>query len=103
MEVNGTFNSGLQGLQRASQQVSEASAEIASATDRNSVQQQDAANSAGAQAATESASETSQAISANQASDSLVALQQGETNFEANARTVETADEVLGTLIDTSA
>ncbi|WP_404401216.1 hypothetical protein LG288_01185 [Idiomarina seosinensis] len=103
MEINGAMNAGLQGLQRASQQVTEASAEIANASGRNDVQQQTNAQSAGNTAATESASETSQAVSANNATDSLIGLQQGETSFEANAQTVATADEMLGTLIDTSA
>lgn len=103
MEINGAMNAGLQGLQRASQQVNEASAEIANEGARNDVQQQSNAQSSGVNAATESASETSQSVSANNATDGLVSLQQGETNFEANTRTVETADEVLGTLIDTSA
>ncbi|RUO76006.1 flagellar basal body rod C-terminal domain-containing protein [Idiomarina seosinensis] len=102
MEINGAMNAGLQGLQRASQQVSEASAEIANASGRNDVQQQGAAQNSGAVAATETASETSQAVTANTSTDSLVSLQQGETSFESSAQTVETADEMLGTMIDTS-
>lgn len=103
MEINGAMNAGLQGLQRAGQQVSEASAEIANASGRNDFQQQGAAQNNGSVAATETASETSQAVTANTATDSLVSLQQGETSFEANTQTVETADEMLGTMIDTSA
>ncbi len=103
MEIGAAMNSGLQGMQRANQQVSEASQEIASAAGRNDVQQQDNANVNGGQAATETASETTQSVNAASTTDSLVSLNEGQTNFEANTRTVETADEMLGTLIDTSA
>lgn len=103
MEIGAALNSGLQGMQRASQQVSEASQEIASAVDRNGVQQQANANTNGVQAATETASETSQSVTASSTTESLVSLNQGQTNFEANTRTVETADEMLGTMIDTRA
>ncbi|MGM0906412.1 MAG: flagellar basal body rod C-terminal domain-containing protein [Pseudomonadota bacterium] len=105
MEIGAAMNSGLQGMQRSNQQVSQASQEIASASasGRNDVQQQDNANVSGAQVATEAASETSQSVTATSTTDSLVSLNQGQTNFEANTRTVETADEVLGTMIDTNA
>ena len=62
MEINGAMNAGLQGLQRASQQVNEASAEIANAGARNEVQQQGNAQANGVNAATESASETGQSV-----------------------------------------
>jgi flagellar hook-associated protein FlgK len=105
MEIGAAMNSGLQGMQRANQQVSQASQEIASASTsgRNDVQQQSNAVANGAQAATETASETSQSVTATNTTDSLVSLNQGQTNFESNTRTVETADEMLGTMIDTSA
>lgn len=105
MEIGAAMNSGLQGMQRANQQVSQASQEIASASTsgRNDVQQQTNANANGAQAATETASETSQSVTATSTTDSLVSLNEGQTSFEANTRTVETADEMLGTTIDTSA
>jgi len=99
MEIGAAMNTGLQGMQRANQQVSEASQEIASAAGRNDVQQQDNANTNGGQPATE----TAQSVNAASTTDSLVSLNEGQTNFEANTRTVETADEMLGTLIDTSA
>ena len=103
MEIGAAMNSGLQGMQRANQQVSEASQEIASAAGRNDVQQQDNANTNGGQPATETATETAQSVNAASTTESLVSLNEGQTNFEANTRTVETADEMLGTLIDTSA
>ena len=105
MEIGAAMNSGLQGMQRANQQVSQASQEIASASTsgRNDVQQQSNAVANGPQPATETASETSQSVTAANTTDSLVSLNQGQTNFESNTRTVETADEMLGTMIDTSA
>ncbi|MDV6317258.1 flagellar basal body rod C-terminal domain-containing protein [Idiomarina sp. HP20-50] len=103
MEIGAAMNSGLQGMQRANQQVSQASQEIASAAGRNDVQQQDNANVNGGEVATEAATETSQNVTAASTTDSLVSLNEGQTNFESNTRTVETADEMLGTMIDTSA
>lgn len=103
MDINGAMNAGLQGLQRASQQVSEASADVANAGRRNDVQQRENAQASETVAASETASETSQSVNANNATEGLLDLQQGKTSFEANTRTVDTADEMLGTMIDTRA
>ena len=98
MDINNVLSAGLQGMQRASQQVTEASAELANPQDSNARWQQADTDSVNG---SETASETLNSVPANTATDSLVSLAQGDQVFEANTRSVETADEVLGTLIDT--
>lgn len=104
MDISGAFSNAMYGMNRASDQVSQASADIASAPARIQ-QQQDvvmgARTGAGTQAATETASETTQSVTANTSvTSALVDLQSGEQTFKANARVAETADSMLGTLID---
>lgn len=103
MDIAGAFSSANYGMNRASEQVSQASAEIATAPGRIQQQQQDAAP-AGAQAATETASETSQSVnSSNSLSESMLNQTVGERMFQANGKVLETADGMLGSLIDVRA
>jgi len=102
MDITGAMSSAAYGMNRASDQVSQASADIASAPGRNQQQQEFAAS--GTQAGSEVASETTQSVNANTSvTTSLTDLQQGETLFQANGKVLETADSMLGTLIDTRA
>ena len=93
MEISGNaFSAGLGGIQAGQRRVEQAASEIAgnavaAAQDRPA---QQAAPGADAQAA-----------SSADLATSLVGLAQGRNEVQASARVVETADEVLGTLIDT--
>jgi len=88
MEIGSAFSSGLQGYQRASGQITEESANIARQTlaedtaapvEEPVVQQQQQAKSL---------------------ESSVVNLTSELNNAQANVRSVETADEVLGSIID---
>jgi hypothetical protein len=97
MEISGSaFNAGLSTIQSGQRRVDQAAAEIAS----NNVSRP--------QSSPEPAAPTSENRQAEQAEQadlatSLVALQAGKQEVEAGAKVVKTADEVLGTLIDTRA
>ncbi len=98
MEISNVLSAGMQGMQRSSQQVTEASAELADPQQTNQRWQQSAADVA---SGSEIASETLNSVPANTATDALVSLKQGQQSFEANTKSVQTADEMLGTMIDT--
>lgn len=103
MDIAGAMNSANYGMNRASEQVSQASAEIATAPGRIQQQQQDIAPT-GAQQATETASETSQSVnSSNSLSESMLNQTVGERMFQANGKVLETAEGMLGSLIDVRA
>ncbi|NMZ67325.1 hypothetical protein SAMN05216370_3613 [Pseudomonas peli] len=99
MEISGSaFNSGISTIQSGQRRVDQAAADIAS-------------NALGPQPQPTSAPPANQVnpspSSAEQSrpdlAESLVALRQGQNEAEAGAKVVKTADEVLGTLIDTTA
>lgn len=103
MDIQSAFNSGLQGFQRASAGVTEATVNI----NRDTVNEQrirNAERSADTDTAAQSAQATVQASQAvTQTPDRLQSLVQLNTetlNAEANVRSIRTADEMLGTLID---
>ncbi len=101
MEISANaFNSGLSGIQAGQRRVEQAAVEIAS----NSVSQpaQPASQQTPAQNQVNQAPRAAEQTRPDLA-ESLVALRVGENEVRANARVVETADEVLGTLIDTRA
>lgn len=106
MDISGALNSAVSGMNRASEQVTQASLDIANAPARNQQTQQDVAPAA-TQAGTETASETSQSVTANNAASntnttqSLTELRSGELMFQANGKVFATADSMLGSLIDT--
>lgn len=90
MEISGNaFNTGLGGIQVGLRRVEQAASEIAS----NTVQELRLTNP-GAE---------SQSVNSADLASSLVGLAQSRNEVQASARVVETADEVLGTLIDTRA
>jgi len=98
MQISGNaFSAGLSGIQAGQRRVDQAASEIASST-------------LPAQAPTQTP--PSQQVEPNpevraaaqpDLAESLVGLTQGRNEVQASARVVETADEVLGTLIDTRA
>lgn len=97
MDIQSAFSSGLQGFQRASAGVTEATVNI----NRETVNEQRVRNAersadadSAAQAAQQAGSSTPDRI------QSLVQLNTEALNAEANVRSIRTADEMLGTLID---
>jgi flagellar hook protein FlgE len=98
MQISGNaFSAGLSGIQAGQHRVDQAASEIAS----NTLPSQAPAQTAPAQQV-EPNPEVRAASQADLA-QSLVGLAQGRNEVQASARVVETADEVLGTLIDTRA
>lgn len=96
MEISGNaFSSGLSGIQAGQRRVEQAAGEIAS----NTLPTQPPAE------APQRVEPSPQSQTNTQAdlAESLVGLLQGRNEVQASARVVETADEVLGTLIDTRA
>lgn len=85
MEIQSAFNSGVQGLQTASNQVTEAASNIARETARTEPPVQQTLESPPPQDVT----------------TSLVQLKVAENGAAASTRVIETADQTLGTIIDT--
>ena len=96
MNILSALYAGMQGFNRASAGVSEATLNINRQTQQN---QQNETEQAVTQAG---ASEQASIANRQQPSltDSLVQLGQEERNAQANVRSIQTADEVLGTVID---
>ncbi|MDG9925942.1 MULTISPECIES: pyrroloquinoline quinone biosynthesis protein PqqE [unclassified Pseudomonas] len=98
MQISGNaFSAGLSGIQAGQRRVDQAASEIAS-------------NTLPAQAPTQTSPPQQvepnpevRAATQPDLAESLVSLTQGRNEVQASARVVETADEVLGTLIDTRA
>ncbi|WP_447594646.1 hypothetical protein [Aquipseudomonas campi] len=98
MEISGSaFNSGLSTIQSGQRRVDQAAADIASNTVSSSATPQPAAQPPATQPQA-----TEQGYRPDLA-ESLVSLNIGKVEVQAGARVVDTADEVLGTLIDTRA
>jgi hypothetical protein len=99
MEISGSaFNSGISTIQSGQRRIDQAAADIAS----NAVTQPPQPTS------TPPANQVNPSPSLAEQTrpdlaESLVALRQGQNEAEAGAKVVKTADEVLGTLIDTTA
>jgi len=102
MELQSAYTSGLQGLQRASNGITEATVNI----NREAVNQQRALNAQQSNAATQQAQQM-EPVTAQPKSpaleQSLVQLTTESLYAEANVRSIKSADEMLGTLIDVSA
>jgi flagellar hook-associated protein FlgK len=88
MEITSAFNSGVEGIRRAEQAVAESADKIATQVVQSPQ--------------VESPSELSNEQAVN-LSEELVNLRVEEFNAKANAQVLQTADEVIGTLLDTSA
>lgn len=91
MDVRSAFNSGVAGFQDASAQVSNSSARIAQVSVTDNGNQQTSANNS-SPAVREPISLTTE----------LVNLKVAEHQAKASAKVISTADEVMGTLINTS-
>ena len=99
MEISANaFNSGLNGIQSGQRRVEQAAADIAS----NTINPSQQTTQTPPQNQVSPSSQVSER-SLPDLTESLVALRVGENEVRANARVVDTADEVLGTLIDTRA
>lgn len=99
MPIGSVLNSGIEGFNRASQGIERASADINKAT----IDQQD--DSQLAQQRQLTAARPEEAVTAPVAKparidDALVNLKVEEFNAKANTQSIQTADDVLGTLVD---
>ncbi len=90
MEIGSAFTSGLQGFQQSSGQIAEATANINRQTQTLAEE---------AQPTAEQQANASQQQAASLES-SIVTLTSESNNAQANVRAIETADEVLGSIID---
>ena len=107
MEIGSSFASGLQGYNRASNRISEESANIAQQTGQQRLQQEqqvqqadNQANNAANQPAQPNQPAELNAQAAPSVTSSLVNMT-AELNYaKANVKSIETADEMLGSLID---
>ncbi len=104
MNIQSAMSSGLQGVQRASAGVTEATLDInrqtqASAQARQQVsnQQNEVEQSA---TADNSQSRVAQTRFQPELTDSLVRLNVEERNAQANVKSIQTADQMLGSIID---
>ncbi|WP_322978775.1 hypothetical protein [Pseudomonas sp. C11] len=95
------FSSGLSGIQTGQRRVDQAAFEIAG----SGLPQAQTTNQANQNNAQNQVNPSPQSADPNSPdlTESLVALRVGENEVRANSRVVDTADEVLGTLIDTRA
>jgi flagellar hook protein FlgE len=99
MEISGNaFNSGISPLQSGQRRVDQAAADIASNAATPPLQPSSTPPANQVNPAPSSAEQSRPDLA-----ESLVALRQGQNEAAAGAKLVKTADEVLGTLIDTSA
>ncbi|WP_372626038.1 excinuclease ATPase subunit [Arsukibacterium sp.] len=98
MEIQSAFNAGLQGFQRAAAGVTEATVDINRQTRANPEQVTAAETDVRqAEAPERNRATQSQAPSVEQ---SLVQLTNESRNAEANVRSIQAADQALGTIID---
>lgn len=97
MQIQSAFNAGMQGLQRASAGITEETININRQTQLNRQQEQDFAVQAETQASPTSPPATAPVQDVTQ---SLVRLEQQQLQAQANVRSLRTADEMLGSIID---
>jgi flagellar hook protein FlgE len=98
LEIQSAFNAGLQGVQRASSGVTEATVNINRQTSANREQVAAAENEVRqAEAPEQTRSSQSQVPSL---AESLTQLNTESRNAQANVRSIQAADEALGTIID---
>lgn len=101
MDIQSAFASGTQGLQSASYGITEATVNI----NRETTNQQRLQNAREDAAAVQNRTETDRVNLSSEAqtpglTQSLVQLNTEQINAEANVRSIQTADEVLGSVID---
>lgn len=101
MQIQSAFGAGLQGLQRASNGISEETLNINRQTTLNRQQQQQQVDAAqDQQAQVDATARPQQAAPTTDVTQSLVRLEQQELSAQANVRSLRTADEMLGSIID---
>lgn len=102
MQIQSAFGASLQGLQRASNSISEETLNINRQTTLNRQQQQQQVEAAQDQQAAQAdaTARPQQAAPATDVTQSLVRLEQQELSTQANVRSLRTADEMLGSIID---
>lgn len=91
MEIGSAYSSGLQGFQRAEQAITQESANIA----QQGVQRQNLAEDTAPPPEQQAVQQQQQSLAS-----SVVNLTSELTNAQANVKSVETADDVLGSIID---
>lgn len=97
MQIQSAFSAGMQGLQRASAGITEETININRQTQQNRQQEQELT----VQQQPEVAPPAAQAAApARDLTQSLVRLEQQELQAQANVRSLRTADEMLGSIID---
>lgn len=97
MQIQSAFSAGMQGLQRASAGVTEETININRQTQQNRQQEQDLS----VQDRPETTPTQTQATTPTRdLTQSLVRLEQQELQAQANVRSLRTADEMLGSIID---
>lgn len=101
MDIQSAFNAGALGLQRASKGITEATVNI----NRETTNQQRLQNAQDTAAVERARNAQPTAVTDNQRAtpsleQSLVQLTAEQRNAEANVRSIETADQVLGSVID---
>ncbi len=98
MDIQSALYSGVQGFQRASAGVTDATLEINRQTQTN--RQNETEQAVAQTAAADRQNGLPVASQPASLTDSLVQLGQEERNAQANAKSIQTADDVLGTVID---
>lgn len=103
MQIQSAFSAGMQGLQRASNAISEETLNINRQTTQNRQQEQQVAATEPQQTANPTAATAAEDPNRGAGIDttqSLVRLEQQELLAQANVRSLRTADEMLGNIID---
>lgn len=95
MQIQSAFSAGMQGLQRASAGITEETININRQTQQNRLQEQDVSLQD-----RQEATPTPATAPARDLTQSLVRLEQQELQAQANVRSLRTADEMLGSIID---
>ncbi|MDR6984818.1 flagellar basal body rod protein FlgG [Rheinheimera pacifica] len=98
MDIQSALYSGVQGFQRASAGVTDATIDINRQTRANRLNETEQAVTQAAPA--EQPRQLQTAEQPGSLTSSLVQLGQEERNAQANVKSIQTADEVLGTVID---
>jgi hypothetical protein len=99
MPINNVMSSGLEGFNRASKGIEQASLEINKASAQNQSQEQ-LVQQRQLQAASTEEAVVAPVPQPTKVDESLINLKLEEMNAKANTQSIKTADEVLGTLID---
>ncbi|MFY8273809.1 hypothetical protein AAEU32_06750 [Pseudoalteromonas sp. SSDWG2] len=99
MPIGSVFNNGVEGFSRAQQDVERATVNINRATTEQQ-DQQELQNARQLQGAGSNEAITAPVAQTPRIEEEVVNLKVAEFSAKANARSIQTADEVLGTIID---